>query len=137
LVERFSEFTHCAYNKRTVISERPFTDVDDMIDLELPPTGAPYHLGFSLTDDFQEIAEGLSTDPSMRDFFKHLRFIELGEYATVDMPGEKWPDKIEYFCFINNRKQAVSVGLDPSLNGLGILNTVKRPAIDFAASRAL
>src|SRR5690554_5074755 len=53
-----------------------------------PGQVTPYHLGFSLTDDFQEIVEGLSTDPSMRDFFKHLRFIELGEYATVDMPGK-------------------------------------------------
>ena len=100
--EHFNEFTHSAYNKRTVIGERPFADVDDMIYLELPPAGATYHLGFSLMDGFQEIAEGLSTDPSMRDFFKHLRSIELGEYATIDMPGKQWPDKIEYFCFINN-----------------------------------
>src|SRR5690606_28560204 len=106
-----------------------------MIDFELPPAGTPYHLGFSLTDDFQKIAERLSTDPSMCDLFEYLRFIELGEYATVDMPGEQWPGKIERFCFINNRKQAVSVGLNPSLNGLGILNTVKRPAVDFTASR--
>src|SRR5690606_33840552 len=51
------------------------------------------------------------------------------------MPGKQWPGKIERLCFINNRKQAVGVGMDPSLNGLGILNSVKRPAIDFTASR--
>ena len=51
------------------------------------------------------------------------------------MPAKQWPGKIERVCFINNRKQTVGVGLDPSLDGLGILNTVKRPAIDFTASR--
>lgn len=69
LVDGFDEFTHSANNERSVISERPLADIDDMIDFELSPAGAPYHLGFSLTDDFQEIAEALSTDPSMRDFF--------------------------------------------------------------------
>src|SRR5690606_1031265 len=53
LLEGFDEFTHSAYNECSVISERPFADVDDMIDLELPPTGAPYHLGFSHKDNFQ------------------------------------------------------------------------------------
>lgn len=49
--EGFDEFRHSAYNKRSVICQRPFADVDDMVNLELPSAVAPYHLSFSLTDD--------------------------------------------------------------------------------------
>lgn len=35
LVEGFDEFTHSANNERSVISERPLADIDDMIDFEL------------------------------------------------------------------------------------------------------
>lgn len=134
-IEGFDEFRYSAYNKRSVICERPLADVNNMINLKLPPACAPYHLGFSFMDDFQQFAERLSTDPPMRDFFKHLRLIELGEYTTADMSGKQWPDKIEHFCFINNREQVIRVNLNPLLNILGILNAVKRPSINFAASR--
>lgn len=135
LIKSFDELAHSAYNKCSVISELTFADVDDIINLELSTVGAQYHLGFSSSDDFQEISEGLSTYPSMRDFFKNLWFIELGECTSIDMPDKQCPDKVKRFCFINNRMQTVSAGLNPSLNGLGILNAVKLPTIGFTAIR--
>ena len=45
LVEQFNEFTQCSYQQSAVIGKCSFANIDDLINLEIPPSGTPFHLG--------------------------------------------------------------------------------------------